>query len=213
MAETRTVWNGMTETNQITRRASGLEFQRRFTDGKVSPFDKVEWERRTALIGNDKGQVIFRQENVEVPKSWSHDGDEHRRFEIFSRQAQHTGARNLGAAIDRPRGEYDCALGRGGRLLRHARIARRFPRRADAPAGRAEDGFQFAGVVQRGRAAQAAVLGVLHQFRAGQHGFDHGPGQDGRDAVQVGLRNGHEFLHRCAAARKRFRAAASLRGR
>src|SRR5271156_2933256 len=71
MAETRTVWNSMAETNQITRRATGLEFQRRFTDGKVSPFDKVEWERRTALIGNDKGQVIFRQENVEVPKSWS----------------------------------------------------------------------------------------------------------------------------------------------
>jgi ribonucleoside-diphosphate reductase alpha chain len=71
MAETRTAVNGMTETNQITRRASGLEFQRRFTDGKVSPFDKVEWERRTALISNDKGQVIFRQENVEVPKPWS----------------------------------------------------------------------------------------------------------------------------------------------
>src|ERR1700683_1298114 len=71
MAETRTVWNSMAETNQIARRTTGLEFQRRFTDGKVSPFDKVEWERRTALIGNDKGQVIFRQENVEVPKSWS----------------------------------------------------------------------------------------------------------------------------------------------
>src|SRR5260370_29628087 len=28
-------------------------------------------------------------------------------------------------------------------------VARCFPRRADAPAGRAEDGFQFAGVVQR----------------------------------------------------------------
>ena len=71
MAETRTATNGMTETNQATRRATGLEFQRRFTDGKVSPYDKVEWERRTALIGNDKGQVIFRQENVEVPKTWS----------------------------------------------------------------------------------------------------------------------------------------------
>src|SRR5271163_1398747 len=71
MAETRTVWNSMAETNQITRRTTGLEFQRRFTDGKVSPFDKVEWERRTALIGDHKGQVIFRQENVEVPKSWS----------------------------------------------------------------------------------------------------------------------------------------------
>src|SRR5580658_4546096 len=71
MAETRTVWNSMAETNQVARRTTGLEFQRRFTDGKVSPFDKVEWELRTALIGNDKGQVIFRQEDVEVPKSWS----------------------------------------------------------------------------------------------------------------------------------------------
>jgi ribonucleoside-diphosphate reductase alpha chain len=59
------------QTEKTTRRASGLEFQRRFTDGKTAPFDAVEWERRTALIGNDKGQVIFRQENVEVPKSWS----------------------------------------------------------------------------------------------------------------------------------------------
>jgi ribonucleoside-diphosphate reductase alpha chain len=49
----------------------GLEFQRHYTDGKISPFDAVEWERRTALIGNEKGQTIFRQENVEVPKSWS----------------------------------------------------------------------------------------------------------------------------------------------
>jgi ribonucleoside-diphosphate reductase alpha chain len=71
MAETRTALNGHTEAQQVTRRATGLEFQRRFTDGKVSPFDAVEWERRTALIGNDKGQVIFRQENIEVPKSWS----------------------------------------------------------------------------------------------------------------------------------------------
>src|SRR6204780_1414480 len=71
MAETRTVWNSMAETNQIARRTTGLEFQRRFTDGKFSPFDKVEWERRTALIADHKGQVIFRQENVEVPKSWS----------------------------------------------------------------------------------------------------------------------------------------------
>ncbi len=49
----------------------GLEFRRRFTDGRTSPFDLIEWERRTAQIGNDKGQVIFRQEGVEVPKAWS----------------------------------------------------------------------------------------------------------------------------------------------
>jgi ribonucleoside-diphosphate reductase alpha chain len=71
MAETRTALNAHTETEQKTWRASGLDFERRFTDGKVSPFDAVEWERRTAQIGNDKGQVIFRQDNIEVPKSWS----------------------------------------------------------------------------------------------------------------------------------------------
>jgi ribonucleoside-diphosphate reductase alpha chain len=49
----------------------GLAFQRYFTDGKKSPFDVVEWEKRTALIGNEKGVTIFRQEDVEVPKSWS----------------------------------------------------------------------------------------------------------------------------------------------
>ena len=31
----------------------------------------VEWEKRTALIGNEKGVTIFRQDDVEVPKSWS----------------------------------------------------------------------------------------------------------------------------------------------
>jgi len=37
----------------------------------MSPFDAVEWEKRTALIGNEKGVTIFRQEDVEVPKGWS----------------------------------------------------------------------------------------------------------------------------------------------
>ncbi|MGC1617278.1 MAG: vitamin B12-dependent ribonucleotide reductase [Candidatus Acidiferrum sp.] len=49
----------------------GLPFDRYFTDGKNSPFDAAEWEKRTALIGNEKGVTIFRQEDVEVPKSWS----------------------------------------------------------------------------------------------------------------------------------------------
>src|SRR5580692_1197478 len=61
----------MTSTTPQTRPKVGLDFKRYFTDGRVSPFDAVEWERRVAQIGNEKGQVIFRQENVEVPKSWS----------------------------------------------------------------------------------------------------------------------------------------------
>src|SRR5438045_661250 len=48
-----------------------LHFERVFSDAAVSPFDQVEWERRTAEIGDDGGKVIFKQENVEVPKSWT----------------------------------------------------------------------------------------------------------------------------------------------
>jgi len=42
-----------------------------FSDPKIKPFDQIEWERRTAEITDDAGKVIFKQENVEVPKSWS----------------------------------------------------------------------------------------------------------------------------------------------
>src|ERR1700692_4954780 len=52
-------------------RGTGVFFERYFTDGRTSPFDAVEWEKRTALIGNEKGVTIFRQEGVEVPKNWS----------------------------------------------------------------------------------------------------------------------------------------------
>ena len=97
---------------------TGLEFQRYFTDGRTSPFDAVEWERRVALIGNEKGKTIFRQEDVEVPKRLVADGDEHRRVKIFSRQAQHARARKFGAPAHRPRRERDRRLGRAGRLLR-----------------------------------------------------------------------------------------------
>src|SRR5213592_3421054 len=48
-----------------------LEIERTFSDPKVKPFDQLEWERRSAEITDDAGKVIFKQENVEVPKSWS----------------------------------------------------------------------------------------------------------------------------------------------
>src|SRR2546425_1736576 len=48
-----------------------LRVERIFSDPKVKPFDQIEWERRTAEITDDSGKVIFKQEDVEVPKSWS----------------------------------------------------------------------------------------------------------------------------------------------
>lgn len=47
------------------------EFKRVFSDAKVKPFDQIEWDKRTAEITDDGGKVIFKQDNVEVPKSWS----------------------------------------------------------------------------------------------------------------------------------------------
>ena len=48
-----------------------MRIERIFSDAKVKPFDQIEWDRRTAEITDDAGKVIFKQENVEVPKSWS----------------------------------------------------------------------------------------------------------------------------------------------
>ena len=50
---------------------SGLRFKREFSDAKCAPFDEVEWERRTAEITDDSGKIIFKQEDIEVPASWS----------------------------------------------------------------------------------------------------------------------------------------------
>ena len=49
----------------------GLDFSRYFTLAGVDPFDEVEWETRAAVIGNEKGKVVFEQRDVEIPKSWS----------------------------------------------------------------------------------------------------------------------------------------------
>src|SRR5437899_10459016 len=49
----------------------GLGFERVFSDPAMKPFDQIEWEHRTAEITDDSGQIIFKQENVEVPKNWS----------------------------------------------------------------------------------------------------------------------------------------------
>jgi ribonucleoside-diphosphate reductase alpha chain len=52
-------------------KTSGLHFKRVFSDAAVAPFDQIEWERRNAEINDDSGKVIFKQEDIEVPKSWS----------------------------------------------------------------------------------------------------------------------------------------------
>jgi ribonucleoside-diphosphate reductase alpha chain len=51
--------------------APGLTFPRFFTEAGVDPFDEVEWETRAAAIGNERGEMVFEQRDVEIPKLWS----------------------------------------------------------------------------------------------------------------------------------------------
>jgi ribonucleoside-diphosphate reductase alpha chain len=54
-----------------TAASPGLEFPRFFSTTGVDPFDQIEWELRDAVIGNEKGTVVFEQRGVEIPKAWS----------------------------------------------------------------------------------------------------------------------------------------------
>ena len=51
--------------------AAGLDFVRFFSHEGIDPFDEVEWDTRSAVIGNEKGQVVFEQRDVEMPRFWS----------------------------------------------------------------------------------------------------------------------------------------------
>src|SRR3954451_22722776 len=60
-----------TPARNASQARKALRVERVFSDAKVKPFDQIEWEKRIAEITDDAGKVIFKQENVEVPKSWS----------------------------------------------------------------------------------------------------------------------------------------------
>jgi ribonucleoside-diphosphate reductase alpha chain len=51
--------------------APGLAFPRYFTTEGRDPFDALEWELRDAVIGSEKGTVVFEQRGVEIPRTWS----------------------------------------------------------------------------------------------------------------------------------------------
>ena len=51
--------------------APGLTIERRFTTPGVDVYSTVEWEMRDAVITNERGEKVFEQTHVEIPKSWT----------------------------------------------------------------------------------------------------------------------------------------------
>ncbi len=55
----------------VRLRAKGLSIERHFSTEGVDPYSQLEWEYRTATIANGQGEVLFQQDDCEVPTTWS----------------------------------------------------------------------------------------------------------------------------------------------
>jgi ribonucleoside-diphosphate reductase alpha chain len=60
-----------TTVQQAPYTEKGLTFTRRFSTEGTSPYDDVQWDKRTASITDTKGNSIFEQKDVDVPVDWS----------------------------------------------------------------------------------------------------------------------------------------------
>lgn len=49
----------------------GIRVSRLYTKEGVHPYDELEWEKRDAVITNEKNETVFEQKNIETPKSYS----------------------------------------------------------------------------------------------------------------------------------------------
>jgi ribonucleoside-diphosphate reductase alpha chain len=61
-----------TKTKRTTSPARrGVEVPRHYTAVGRDPLDEVTWERRTSVITNPDGSVVFKMEGAEIPAGWS----------------------------------------------------------------------------------------------------------------------------------------------
>ena len=49
----------------------GLKIEQFFSTEGVHPFEQLQWEKHSAKITSDNGQVVFEQDDIEVPTTWS----------------------------------------------------------------------------------------------------------------------------------------------
>jgi ribonucleoside-diphosphate reductase alpha chain len=84
---------------------TGLTFPRFFTEEGVDPFTEIEWEMRSALIGNERGEVVFEQRDVEIPKTWSQQAtnivvSKYFRGQLNTPEREHSVRQLIGRVVD-----------------------------------------------------------------------------------------------------------------
>jgi len=61
----------MSQKKKTTTKNKGLQFERFFSKEGVHSSELFEYEFRTSVIKNPKGDFVFKMDDVEVPKAWS----------------------------------------------------------------------------------------------------------------------------------------------
>jgi hypothetical protein len=91
-----------------------------FTQGGDPSFrSQVEWELRTAVISNEKGEKIFEQKNVEIPKSWSMTATNVVVSKYFHGPDQYGGTGDQRPPDRRPCRTIDGCMGPQAEIFRH----------------------------------------------------------------------------------------------
>lgn len=60
-----------TPTSDVSPSEHWLDIPRTFAAETLHPYDEIEWSKRTAQISDDTGTVIFQQDRIEVPTTFS----------------------------------------------------------------------------------------------------------------------------------------------
>ena len=164
--------------------AAGLDFVRYFSHEGIDPFDEVEWDVRSAVIGNEKGQVVFEQRNVEMPRFWSQQAtnivvSKSFREQMETPERERSVKQLIGRVVDT--------------ITEWARKQSYFASEDDLQAF--SDNLKHLLVYQKAAFNSPVwfnvgfesppMLGLLHQRRAGHDGVDPRAGQDRGHAVQV----------------------------
>ena len=188
-AET-TVAQGVGRTFGPGREVAGLEFERYFTKDLegVDPFDAIEWELRSAVIANERGELVFEQRDVEFPRFWSQQAtnivvSKYFRGQIGTPTRERSVKQLIGRVVET--------------ITQWAREQHYFASEDDLQAF--SDDLKHLlvlpeGLVQQSRLVQlrvrtaAAVLGLFHQLGPGHDGVDPDAGQDRRACCSSSVR-------------------------
>ena len=93
------------ETEAVSSKRRGLSFKRYFTRPGIHPYAEVEWEKRSAVISGEKGEPVFEQHEVEIPKPWSQLAtnvvvSKYFRGQIGTPQREHSVKQLIGRVVD-----------------------------------------------------------------------------------------------------------------